>query len=66
VRCVLYADAAPIEVRVLQDRDLVIKEVFTDEWIAVNWAREYGDRLKEHGWRDSPEDSSSPAPVDVH
>ena len=56
VRCVLYGGVAPIEVRVLQDREMVIKEVFGEEWLALNWAREYGDRLKQHGWRDSPED----------
>jgi hypothetical protein len=46
----------PIEVHVLQDRDLVIKEIFVEEWAALGWANAYGDRLKQHGWRDSPED----------
>jgi hypothetical protein len=39
---------------VLQDTDVVLKERFSEEWLALNWAREYGERLKEHGWRDSP------------
>jgi hypothetical protein len=54
VRCVLMLHAAPIEVHVLQDRDLVLREVFTDEGGALNWAAAYADRLKQHGWRDSP------------
>lgn len=58
VRCVLFAQTSPIEVRILQDRDLVIKELFTEEWVALKWAEAYGGRLKEHGWRDSPQDCS--------
>lgn len=50
VRCVLYSNAIPIEVKVLQDRDLVLTEVFQDEWLALNWARVYADRLKQQGW----------------
>jgi hypothetical protein len=53
VRCVLIADAMPVEVRVLQDRDVVLTELFAEEWLAVNWARIYADRLKEQGWRDT-------------
>jgi hypothetical protein len=56
VRCVLFSQMMPIEVHVLQDRDLVIKEIFVEEWAALGWANAYGDRLKQHGWRDSPED----------
>jgi hypothetical protein len=55
VRCVLIADAMPVEVRVLQDRDIVLTELFQEEWLAVNWARIYADRLKEQGWRESPD-----------
>jgi hypothetical protein len=55
VRCVLMSGTNPIEVRVLQDRDLVIKEMFMDERAALNWAEEYSARLRQHGWRDSPE-----------
>ena len=33
-----------------------IKELFFDEHAALNWAEEYYARLKENGWRDSPED----------
>jgi hypothetical protein len=58
VRCVLHANARPIEVHVLQDRDLVIKERFTEETGAVAWAQAYGKRLRDHGWRDIPQESS--------
>jgi hypothetical protein len=55
---VLFADSAPIEVHVLQDTDLVLKESFADGASALHWARAYGDRLREHGWQDAPEDCS--------
>jgi hypothetical protein len=58
VRCVLYASSRPIEIQVLQDRDMVLRERFAHESGALDWAREYADRLKQHGWRDSPEDYS--------
>jgi hypothetical protein len=58
IRCVLRPDTAPIEVHVMQDRELVIKEVFGEEWLALNWAREYGERLKQNGWRESPHEST--------
>jgi hypothetical protein len=55
VRCVLYAKALPVEVQILQDRDVVLTELFPEEWLAENWARVYANRLKEQGWQDSPE-----------
>jgi hypothetical protein len=58
VRCVLYAAVLPVEVQILQDRDVVLKERFAQETAAVEWAREYGSRLRQQGWRDSPEDFS--------
>ncbi len=54
IRCVLYPNAMPVEIRVLQDRDVVLTELFPEEWLAINWARAYGDRLKEQGWQDVP------------
>lgn len=54
VRCVLYSGSSPVEVRVLQDRDVVLTEVFQEEWVAQTWAKAYSDRLKAQGWRDSP------------
>lgn len=56
VRCVLQALSKPLEVRVVQDRDLVLTERFQDEWLAMNWARVYAERLKQQGWFDSPGD----------
>lgn len=53
VRCVLYADGMPIEVRVLQDRDVVLTEMFPEERLALRWAQAYGERLKEHGWHEA-------------
>ena len=54
VRCILYASEMPVEVQVLQDRDVVLTELFPEEWLAVNWAKAYESRLREHGWHDPP------------
>ena len=53
VRCILYPNEMPVEVQVLQDRDVVLTELFQEEWLALNWARAYGERLKLQGWHDS-------------
>jgi hypothetical protein len=58
VRCVLYPSSRPIEIHVLQDRDVVLRESFAHESGALDWATEYADQLKQHGWHDSPEDCS--------
>lgn len=58
VRCVLHAAASPVTVQVLQDRDVVLSESFFTEAIALAWAAAYAQRLKEQGWRDSPQDCS--------
>jgi hypothetical protein len=52
VRCVMYAQTRPVEVQVLQDRDVVLTERFAEEWLAENWARVYASRLKEQGWHE--------------
>jgi hypothetical protein len=54
VRCIMYPNGIPVEVRVLQDRDVVLTELFQEEWLALNWAQAYADRLKKQGWHDSP------------
>lgn len=64
VRCIAFFDAMPVEVRVLQDRDVVLTERFPSQQAALEWAHEYGARLKEHGWRDSADDAA--AGPDVH
>jgi len=53
VRCILYPNEMPVEVQVLQDRDVVLTELFQEEWLALNWARAYCERLKLQGWHDS-------------
>jgi hypothetical protein len=53
VRCVIYPAALPVEVQVLQDRDVVLTEIFQEEWLAETWARAYRDRLRLRGWHDS-------------
>jgi hypothetical protein len=58
VRCVLYATGVPVEVHIVQDRDLVLKEIFPAESFATAWADEYNQRLQQHGWRPRPEDCS--------
>jgi len=54
VRCILYPNDIPVEIQVLQDRDVVLTELFQEEWIALNWAKAYCERLKLQGWHDSP------------
>jgi len=48
----------PVEVRIVQDRDVVLKELFSAETFATAWAEEYRGRLQQHGWRPRPEDCS--------
>jgi hypothetical protein len=50
----MYSNGLPVEVRVVQDRDVVLTELFPEEWLAVNWARAYERRLREQGWHDAP------------
>lgn len=50
VRCVLYSSVVPVEVQVLQDRDVVLAELFPEEALALRWAKAYGERLKQQGW----------------
>lgn len=54
VRCVL-AEGMPVEVRVVHDRDVVLTEIFQEEWMALNWARAYRERLRAQGWNDVPD-----------
>ena len=58
VRCVVFVGASFVEVQVLQERDLVLKEVFPNEPAAMTWADEYRGRLKKQGWNDSPGEHS--------
>jgi len=58
VRCVAFVGPAVVEVHVLQERDLVLKELFPTESAALEWADEYRGRLKQQGWHDSPDQRS--------
>jgi hypothetical protein len=60
VRCVAFVGPNVVEVQVLQERDLVLKELFPSETAARGWADEYRDRRKQQGWHDSP-DRRSPS-----
>jgi hypothetical protein len=55
VRCVIFADDIPVEVRIIHDGDVVVTEVFQEEWMALDWARVYGERLRVQGWHDVPD-----------
>jgi hypothetical protein len=50
----MYGDSVPIEMQILQDRDVIITEVFHDEAFALEWARSYRGRLEAQGWFASP------------
>ncbi len=50
----LYATSLPVEVQVLQDKDVVLSELFPEETLAKRWAAAFGERLKQQGWRDAP------------
>jgi hypothetical protein len=54
VRCILHGQTLPVEVQVVHDRDIVLTEVFQEEWMALDWAKVYGDRLRAQGWYDTP------------
>ena len=54
VRCVVYDSTLPIEVRVLQDQDVVLSELFPEANLAIRWADVYGERLKQQGWVEAP------------
>lgn len=48
----MYTERLPVEVRVLQDEDVVLTERFPGEDFAVRWAQLYGERLRQQGWRE--------------
>jgi hypothetical protein len=59
VRCVLFAAGTPVEIQVVHGREVVVTEMFQEEWMAINWARAYRDRLRVQGWNDVPEEAAS-------
>ena len=52
VRCVVLSQAVPVEVHVVHGPDVVLSEVFQEEWMAIKWARAYRERLRAQGWHD--------------
>ncbi|MGH9409356.1 MAG: hypothetical protein ACRD1V_07860 [Vicinamibacterales bacterium] len=54
----LFAAGMPIEVLVLHDKDVVLTEIFQEEWMALTWARAYAERLRAQGWKDVPATAS--------
>ena len=55
VRCVVMSHGMPVEVHVVHGPEIVVKELFQEEWMAWKWARAYHDRLRAQGWEDVPE-----------
>jgi hypothetical protein len=55
VRCVVMGQVLPVEVHVVHGSEIVLSEVFQEEWMALKWARAYRDRLRAQGWDDVPE-----------
>jgi len=58
VRCIVLAQGMPVEVHVVHGPDVVLTEMFEEEWMALNWARAYRERLRAQGWNDVPEESA--------
>jgi len=54
VRCVVLSQAAPVEVQVVHGPEVVLSEIFQEEWMAMQWARAYRERLRAQGWQDVP------------
>ena len=50
----MYAEGLPVEIQVLQDRDIVLTEMFPEEYLALRWADAYGERLRQQGWQTTP------------
>ena len=51
----------PVEVQVIQDRDVVLTELFQEEWLALNWSQAYLERLKVQGWHETQGDGAARA-----
>ena len=55
VRCIMKSQVVPVEVHVVHGTDVVLSELFQEEWMALKWARAYRERLRAQGWDDVPE-----------
>ena len=61
VRCILSGHILPVEVVIMHDRDVILTELFQEEWMAIDWARIYGERLRAQGWFDTPHEGAKAA-----
>jgi hypothetical protein len=59
VRCVVRSHGMPVEVHVVHGQDVLLTEMFQEEWMALNWARAYRDRLRAQGWNDVSDSAAS-------
>jgi hypothetical protein len=57
----MFPTLKPITVQVLQDRDIILTELFPEEWVAMTWANAYAERLKQQGWQERPDTLASGA-----
>jgi len=55
VRCVVMSQGIPVEVHVVHGSEVLLAELFQEEWMALQWARAYRERLRAQGWDDVPE-----------
>lgn len=55
VRCVVMSQGIPVEVHVVHGAEILLAELFQEEWMALQWARAYRERLRAQGWDDVPE-----------
>ena len=55
VRCVVMSHGVPVELQVVHGLDVIVSEVFQEEWMALKWARANRERLRAQGWQDVPE-----------
>jgi hypothetical protein len=57
VRCVVLPRGTPVEIQVVHGQDVVVTEIFQEEWLALKWARAYKERLRAQGWLDVPDEA---------
>ena len=55
VRCVVLSHGMPVEMQIVHGGDVVVTEIFQEEWMGLKWARAYRERLRAQGWEDVPE-----------
>ena len=55
VKCVVMPRGMPVELHVVHGTEVVVSEMFEEEWMALKWARAYRDRLRAQGWDDVQE-----------